>query len=146
MLRFLCLRDKVDNDAFDQGRKYSSNVNCFNSLPCDSNRSSASSSKFFFFFFNVPKASKSARVITNHQPCSFSLAWAPTHPHLLPANNLEQLPHLPRECALSMTISKILCLNYSKVSMFTTYRMAMSSMPSLNIGQKWAHPLEFLLH
>lgn len=50
-------------------------------------------------------------------------------------SNLEQHPHLPQECALSMTISRTLCLNYPKVSMFTTYRMELSFMPRQNTGQ-----------
>lgn len=101
---------------------------------------------FFFFFLMFPKpVSQLEPLQTTTHVLSLLLGLPISHICYL-QSNLEQLPHLPRESALSMTISKILCLNYSKVSMFTTYRMALSSMPSQNIGQKWAHPLEFLLH
>ena len=49
-------------------------------------------------------------------------------------SNLERLPHLPQECALSVTISRTLCLN-PKVSMFTTHRMELGFMPRQNTGQ-----------
>lgn len=100
----------------------------------------------FFVFLMFPKpVSQLESLQTTTHVLSLLLGLPLSHICYL-QSNLEQLPHLPRESALSMTISKILCLNYSKVSMFTIYRMALSSMPSQNIGQKWAHPLEFLLH
>lgn len=131
----------MDNDAFDQGKQYSPKVSCLNSLPSDYCRSSAPSSEPSYVLM-YPQV----RVITNHPPCSSSLAWAPTHSHLLLQSNLEQLPRLPQECALSMTISQILHLNDPKVSTFTNSRLALSSMPRQSIGQKWAHSLELLLH
>lgn len=136
MLRFLCLKDRVDDDAFNQGRKYSPNVSCFNKFHLIAADPQLPPQSFHLMY---PPTSKSARVMchTTHVP-SHLLRLPLTHICYL-ESNLEQLPQLPPAHALSMTMSRTLCLNDPKASMFTTREEKGTVFPRWNTGQKQAH-------
>ena len=90
---------------------------------------------FSNFIFPKPVSQLASLQTSDHEACLSSHFELPlTHICCL-QSNLEQFPHLPQECALSMTMSRTLCLNYPKVSMFTTNRMELSFMPRQNTGQ-----------